>query len=160
MRIMIFGRSGSGKSTYALKLQQQLNIPLYHLDRYFFMDNWVERDESEFLAILQGLVEQKDWIIDGNCLQSLELRYKNADVCLYLNPPKWLCLWRVFKRRFNKDQNVKDRPPNSKEIIRWQFLRYIWNFDQRVAPIITHLKQAHPLVKFIEAKSTISPLLF
>jgi adenylate kinase family enzyme len=48
-KIMIFGRPGSGKSTFALDLQKMLKIPFYHLDKYFFRDNWVERDYDEFL---------------------------------------------------------------------------------------------------------------
>jgi len=48
-KIMIFGRPGSGKSTFALDLQKMLNIPLRHLGKYFFRDNWVERDYDEFL---------------------------------------------------------------------------------------------------------------
>ena len=34
-RIMIFGRPGSGKSTFAVELALKLNLPLYHLDKYF-----------------------------------------------------------------------------------------------------------------------------
>jgi adenylate kinase family enzyme len=44
IRICIFGRPGSGKSTFAHKLHLKTGLPLYHLDRYFFVANWVERD--------------------------------------------------------------------------------------------------------------------
>jgi len=39
---MLLGRPGSGKSTYALKLHKRLAIPLHHLDRYFYAQNWKE----------------------------------------------------------------------------------------------------------------------
>jgi adenylate kinase family enzyme len=48
-RIMIFGIPGSGKSTFAAKLSQQLGLPLFHLDKYFFTRDWQERDYDEFL---------------------------------------------------------------------------------------------------------------
>lgn len=35
-KICIFGRPGSGKSTFALQLHKKLNLPLYHLDKYFY----------------------------------------------------------------------------------------------------------------------------
>lgn len=154
MRIMIFGRPGSVKSTYARALQQQLNIPLHHLDRYFFLDNWIERDSHEFLKILQSFIDQNDWIIDGNCLQSIEMRYKRADVCIYLNYPRWLCYWRILKRRFSKDKSIEDRPPNCKEVIRTPFLRYTWNFDRRIRPMIKNLQKTYPQVKFMEYRSS------
>jgi adenylate kinase family enzyme len=152
-RIMIFGRPGSGKSTYALKLQQKLGLPLYHLDRYFFIDNWVERDEQEFLALQKELVDQDAWIIDGNCTASLEMRYQRAQLCLYFNYPKALCYFRIFKRRFKKDEAILDRPSGCKEKLRLKFLSYIWNFDKRAAVKIAYFQQKYPQVKFIEIKS-------
>jgi len=32
-KVMIFGRPGSGKSTFALALSQKTGLPLHHLDR-------------------------------------------------------------------------------------------------------------------------------
>ncbi len=66
-RMMIFGRPGGGKSTFALKLAKSSGAPVYHLDRYFFVGNWVKRNPQEFLNIQQSLVEEENWIIDGNC---------------------------------------------------------------------------------------------
>ena len=63
---MIFGRPGSGKSTFANKLSKEINTPLYHLDKYFYVDNWIERDYQEFLQVQQDIVNQPSWIIDGN----------------------------------------------------------------------------------------------
>lgn len=50
-KIMIFGRPGSGKSTFATWLSQSLDLPLHHLDKHFYIRNWVERDYNEFLQI-------------------------------------------------------------------------------------------------------------
>ena len=98
---MIFGRSGSGKSTFAHDLHKITGLPLYHLDKYFFTRNWVERDKQEFLDIQQSIVDTHFWIIDGNSIKSLEMRYRRADLVLYLNFPRWLCYIRVFKRIFD-----------------------------------------------------------
>jgi len=55
---MLFGRPGSGKSTFTLKLHAITKIPLFHLDRYFYTNNWVERNYSEFLSDQQKMVNQ------------------------------------------------------------------------------------------------------
>ena len=71
-RIMIFGRPGSGKSTFALMLHNITFIPLYHLDKYFFSSNWKEVEYKDFLEIQKSIVDQEKWIIDGNSTKSFE----------------------------------------------------------------------------------------
>lgn len=150
---MIMGRAGSGKSTFAYELHKQTNINLYHLDKYFFKDGWVERNYQEFISIQQSLVAQEQWIIDGNSTKSFEMRYKYADACLYLNFPRYICYWRVFKRFFNKDSSIDDRADNCDEKISWSLLKYMWGFEMRVNPILDQLQHHYPSVRFIEINS-------
>lgn len=152
-RIMIFGRSGSGKSTFALKLHQKLNLPVHHLDRHFFIQNWIERDAKEFMDIQHKLVAEDRWIIDGTQVRSLEVRYCRADVCIYLNYPFWLCLWRILKRRFRKDPRILDRAEGCEEKISWKLIVYTWRFRDRVREAIPMLREKHPEVEFFEVKS-------
>lgn len=150
---MIMGRSGSGKSTFAYELHQKINFPLYHLDKYFFTDYWQERNYEEFIAIQQELVNQEQWIIDGNSTKSFEMRYKRADVCLYFNFPRYLCYWRIFKRLLIKNPGINDRADNCPETVGWSLLKYMWGFENRVNPILNLLKQNYPNVRFIEINS-------
>ena len=46
---MIFGRPGSGKSTFANQLGKKLKLLVYPLDKYFYVRNWVERDKQDSL---------------------------------------------------------------------------------------------------------------
>lgn len=152
-RIMVIGRPGSGKSTLALALKTGLHLPLYHLDKYFFLSNWIERDYQEFLTIQQQFVESECWIIDGNSTKSFEVRYSQADTCLYFNFPRWLCYWRVFKRRFSKNPAIDDRAPDCKEIVSRSLLRYMWAYEKRVHFLLNTLKQKYPHVNFIELRT-------
>lgn len=152
-RIMIFGRPGGGKSTFAIRLSEQLTIPVIHLDKYFYIDNWVERDYQEFLSIQLKFVNQNQWIIDGNNTKSIEMRYQRAEVCLYFNYPKWLCYFRVIKRLLIKHPHIDDRANGCKETVRWSLLKYMWNFESRVRENILLLKTKHPNVKFFEIRN-------
>ncbi len=143
-RIMIFGRPGSGKSTFAVILYKATGIPLYHLDKYFYVQNWVERNYTNFLDIQQTMVTQDSWIIDGNSTKSLEMRWARADVVLYFNYPRWLCYWRVFKRLFSSDPHIDDRAEGCLEKMSWGLLKYMWSFEQRVNPIIATLQHQYP----------------
>lgn len=152
-KVMIIGRPGSGKSTFAIWLAKALNIKLFHLDKFFFEDNWIERDYQEFLSSQQDMISRASWIIDGNSTKSYEMRYSCADLCLYFNFPRWLCYWRVFKRLFYKHPHIDDRAENCQETVRWSLLKYMWNFEGRVNPIIKKLQLNYPNVKFIEFRS-------
>lgn len=153
-RIMIFGRPGSGKSTFALKLHKRTGIPLYHLDRYFFVENWIERDYAEFLRIQEDIVDNKEWIIDGNSIRSLEVRYACADICLFFNYPKARCLWRILKRVYDKKNiDINDRAEGCSERFSWKLIRYMWNFRARVNDKVNILRQRYPNVIFIEVKN-------
>ncbi len=151
---MIFGVSGSGKSTFATNLCNALSLaPLYHLDKYFFTNNWVERDYEEFLSIQQSFVDQDAWIIDGNAIRSLEMRYSKADMVLYFNYPLWLCYYRVFKRRLVKNSGIADRAFGCDERISLKLLKYMWTFGARVNAKIMYLRDKYPKVKFVEIKN-------
>jgi adenylate kinase family enzyme len=150
---MIFGRPGSGKSTFALKLHKLTHIPLHHLDKHFYESNWVERDYHEFLGIQQSIIDNASWIIDGNSTKSLEIRYAKADLALYFNFPRFICYVRIFKRWFDKDPNIDDRAKDCKEVISYKLLRYMWSFEKRVAMKLIMLKQKYPCIDFFEIRS-------
>lgn len=69
-RIAIVGRPGGGKSTFAIQLAQTLDIPVFHVDKIFFTDHWVERKKEDFLKLHTEWINQPTWIIDGNALNS------------------------------------------------------------------------------------------
>jgi adenylate kinase family enzyme len=152
-RIMIFGRPGNGKSTFALKLHKQTRIPLYHLDKYFYISDWVERNYFDFLEDQQHLVDQDQWIIDGNFTRSLFMRFERATTIIYFNYPRRLCYWRVFKRLFTKDPHINDRAEGCRETMRWSLLKYMWSFETRVAGQIKACKFFYPQVAFYEIRN-------
>jgi len=149
---MIFGRPGSGKSTFASKLTKKFGLPLYHLDKYYYGANWVERNYEDFLDDQYAIVAQKDWIVDGNSVPSLHIRYSEADVCIYFNYPRLLCLWRLIKRNFMKDIFIQDRAEGCSEKLSWHLISYMWTFEYRHNNYLVRrlklLQEMYPQVKF------------
>lgn len=152
-RIMIFGRPGGGKSTFAAQLSKILNLPLHHLDKHFYKEKWVERDYDEFLAIQQAIVNNEAWVIDGNATRSFEMRWAKADWVFYFNFPKTTCYFRVFKRFFNPNRAFDDRAPECSETIQISLLKYMWGFEKRVHDQILMFKERYPNVIFKEIKN-------
>jgi len=150
---MIFGRPGSGKSTFALALHEATGLPLHHLDKHFYESNWVERDYQEFMKIQNSIIDTTEWIIDGNNTKSLESRYSQADLVLYFNYPRWLCYLRTIKRLFSKRSGIDDRALGCSETIRFSLLRYMWTFEDRVKDQIRYMRTKYPHVLFAEIKN-------
>jgi adenylate kinase family enzyme len=46
--VLVFGSSGSGKSTFARQLGERLGIETIHMDAAFWKPGWVESDDEEF----------------------------------------------------------------------------------------------------------------
>jgi adenylate kinase family enzyme len=152
-RIMVFGLPGSGKSTFATTLSKLTSFPVYHLDRYFFIGNWVERDYQEFLCIQRTLVARNEWIIDGNSMKSLEMRYSRADVAVYFRYPRSICLWRIFKRFVSPNHHIETRPEGCSEKIRIKLISYLWHFNARYRAMIEELRKKYPNVIFYEIRN-------
>ncbi len=133
---MIFGLPGSGKSTFAYKLSQKLSIPLHHVDKFFFVQNWQERDPREFQKMLQSIVAKPEWIIDGNAMRYLEMRWALADVIIYFKMPADLCLWRIIKRCWFVNPLLDDLPVDCPRKVSWQLVNYLFNFKKRYGDII------------------------
>ncbi len=140
-RIVIVGLSGAGKSVFAKKLSTKFDVPVYHLDQYYWKPGWIECQAEEFKAIHQKLIAQPQWILDGNCMITIQERIQAADTIFYFDFPRLLCLWRIVKRRFfYSNKRRTDRPRGCEERITWPLVRYVlWRFKSHYHPRIVSL---------------------
>lgn len=126
-RIMVMGVSaGVGKSTFARGLGELLDIHVYHLDALYWKPGWVEAPPEEFAAKQQKIVNQDQWIIEGNYSNTYDIRAQSADTIIYLELPLIVCLYRVFKRWILHIGKVRpDMGEGCKEKIDYQFIKFI-----------------------------------
>ncbi|WP_033543758.1 topology modulation protein [Planococcus sp. CAU13] len=126
-KIIVAGVSaGAGKSTFARQLSEKLDIPVHHLDAYYWKAGWVERDTAEFKAIQQHLVQEKTWIIEGNYGSSMDIRLKEADTFIYLELPLRVCVYRALKRwMLNRGKTRPDMAEGCPEKMDIAFLKFI-----------------------------------
>lgn len=136
-RIVITGCAGSGKSTLAQQLGAILNVEVIHLDALYWKPNWVKTPENEWQENIKGLLEREAWILDGNFSSSRKLRFDAADTIIFLDFPRYLCLLRIIKRRFQF--RVQDRPDRAKgcsEQLNSYLLKHVWSFPSRLRPTL------------------------
>jgi adenylate kinase family enzyme len=130
-RIMIIGSGGAGKSTLSRQLGDILNVPVYHLDAYFWKPGWVPTPYDEWDDFQQKLVLEESWIIDGNYGRTFDIRMKQADVIILLDFSRWITTYRVIKRRII--YHGKTRPDLNEacpESLDFEFIKWVWNFKK------------------------------
>ncbi|MGH2497345.1 MAG: hypothetical protein ACRDIV_21805 [Ktedonobacteraceae bacterium] len=101
-RIVILGSSGAGKSTLAKELSSILGIKVYHLDRLFWLPGWIGKGPETRIDILQNLVREKQWIIEGNYFSSSDLHVLEADTVIFTDLSSLECLVRLIKRHYRE----------------------------------------------------------
>lgn len=150
-RIAIIGLPGSGKSTFAMELGNMLNLPVHHLDLHCFTGS-VRRDQDKFISIQEDLVAEDSWIIEGCSIATLPLRFRRADAVIYLDFPRLLCAWRVFKRGFSMDSNLSKS--GCLGPLNWTLLVYIWNFKRDKQERIDTLVARYPHLDYYHLKNS------
>jgi adenylate kinase family enzyme len=126
-KVMVIGvSSGAGKSTFARRLGEVTGIEVTHLDRLFWKPDWVEASLEEFSAAQQQVVQNDQWIIEGNYAGTFPIREQYADTVIYLELPLRICLYRVLKRRVQFHGKTRnDVGEGCKEKIDKAFLKFI-----------------------------------
>jgi len=103
-RIVVWGATGSGKTTLARHLSLTLGLPHIELDAIRHADGWDSADFPEMRATLeQRIAAASDgWIIDGSYSPTHDLYLSYADTLIWLHLPWRISFWRLFKRTVSR----------------------------------------------------------
>ncbi len=136
-RIAIIGCSGAGKSTLSGRLAPITDLPLIHLDAEYWNSGWIETPKAPWTAKVRQLIQRERWIIDGNFGSVQEMTIEAADLVVFLDFPRWLCVARVAKRILTTFGKVRpDMAPGYPEQIDCEFFEFVWDFPSVTRPMI------------------------
>ncbi|WP_335339510.1 topology modulation protein [Sporosarcina psychrophila] len=86
----------------------------------------MEASVQEFSAAQQQVVQNEQWIVEGNYSGTFDIREPYADTVIYLELPLRVCLYRVLKRRVQFHGKTRnDIGEGCKEKIDKAFLKFI-----------------------------------
>lgn len=165
-KIILIGSGGSGKSTLARAMGKKLSYPVDHLDVLLWRPNWEAVPREEQRHIQETLTSRDTWIIDGNYGGTLDLRIDAADMVIFLDLPRTLCLYRALKRTWRYRKTGRpDMAVGCPEKLSFDFLKWIWRFpiDKRPSILSTlettsdkriiHLQSRHAVKQFLQSLS-------
>lgn len=99
-RVVVLGRGGAGKSTFAARLGTALALPVVELDKHFWAPDRTPATEERWVATQLELTSGEHWILDGDLgpYDVLPVRLRAADAVIVLDFPFVRCAWRAVRR--------------------------------------------------------------
>lgn len=97
-KIIVIGCPGSGKTTFSLKLNKLLNLPLYHLDAVWHKPDKTHISREEFDKRIKEIFSTDEWIIDGNYSRTIEMRMQQCDTVFLFDLPTEVCIQGATER--------------------------------------------------------------
>lgn len=135
LKIIIIGSPGAGKSTFARKLRDATDIPLYYLDMLWHKPDQTNISREAFDEKLGEIIKKDRWIIDGNYQRTLEPRLKACDTVFLMDFPTEVCLLGAQSRIGKKRE---DLPWLEREFDE-EFKQWILDFPKNELPGIYEL---------------------
>jgi adenylate kinase family enzyme len=143
-KVLVIGSGGAGKSTFARRLGELLNLEVIHLDALYWNPGWVETPKAAWAERVAELVRREAWIMDGNYSGTFDIRLKACDAVVFLDMPRLVCLWRVLKRYVHyRGRSRPDIAAGCPEDLNPEFLLWIWNYPKRTRPKIIDWMRQH-----------------
>lgn len=97
-KVIVIGCPGSGKTTFAEKLNQCTGLPLYYLDAIWHKPDKTHISRDVFDERIGEIFNTAEWIIDGNYNRTIETRLKQCDTVFLFDLPAEVCLQGATER--------------------------------------------------------------
>jgi len=130
-RILVYGVTGSGKSTAAQLIAARTLLPLTLADELTWAPDWVPVAEDEQRRLFAAVAAQDRWVLDTAYGAWLDVVLPRVDLVVGLDYPRWFSLQRVFRRSVMRAIDKKPICNGNTEsfrgmlsrdsIIRWHF---------------------------------------
>lgn len=130
-KILICGVSGAGKTTLARIISKKHGHKPIYLDRYFWKENWIQRSTEEFYSLIDSEIKTDKWVLEGALLKVVRRYSDNADLIIWLQPSRYVAIYRVLKRAILNYGKVREEfAEGCHEKIDLGFLKWIWNYQK------------------------------
>jgi len=133
-RLVLWGVTGSGKSTAAAAIAEATGLPWTSVDDVTWQPGWVPTDEDEQRRVFGEVCAGERWVLDTAYTVWRDVVLPRADLVVGLDYPRWLSLGRLLRRTWRRlrtqqlvcNGNVETwrKALSSDSIIAWHFRSY------------------------------------
>ena len=148
-RILVLGCPGSGKSSFAVRLAAVTGLPTTHLDRIWWKPDRTHVSREEFDRRLAALLQEDEWILDGDYSRTYEPRLRACDTAIFLDIDEEECLAGITARI------GKERPdmPWTEQEIDPELVAEIRKYRTEKRPVLMELFRKYPPRRLIVLRS-------
>ena len=122
MKIYIVGIVGTGKTTLAKKLSQDLSIPYYELDNIVY-DGKIRNSDELINQKFNEIIQENDWIIEDVLRKQFMKALDYADMIIFLDinmiTRDYRIIKRYIKRKFYNNEHYANTLKEVKQLLSW-----------------------------------------
>jgi adenylate kinase family enzyme len=97
-RILVYGVTGSGKSTAATRLGAVTRLPVHLADELTWLPGWVPVDTETQRERFAAIAASDAWVLDTAYSSWLDLVLPRCELVVALDYPRWRSLARLLRR--------------------------------------------------------------
>ncbi|MBB5867190.1 adenylate kinase family enzyme [Allocatelliglobosispora scoriae] len=97
-RILVYGVTGSGKTTLAARIGERFSLPWHSVDDLTWEPGWVEVPPPVQRERIAAICAGDAWVLDSAYGSWLDVPLGTADLVVGLDYPRWLSLGRLLRR--------------------------------------------------------------
>ena len=134
-RIVVLGCSGAGKTTFARRLSERLNVAHIELDALHWEPNWTSTPVDRFREKVRDAIAAapQGWVACGNYTIVRDELWPHADTIVWLDLPMTTVANRVIRRTFSRCWSGEELWGGCRERFWFQFFSkeslFLWVFQ-------------------------------
>lgn len=131
-RILIYGVTGSGKTTLAARLSAVSGLPWHSVDDLTWEPGWKVVPLDEQRRRIGAICAGEEWILDTAYGKWREIPLARTELIVALDYPRWLSLGRLLRRCAVRLVDRREVCNGNRETLRNLFARdsiVVWHFQ-------------------------------
>lgn len=97
-RILIYGVTGSGKTSLAGRISEKTGIPWHSVDDLTWLPNWQEVPLEDQVRKIREICGGEEWILDTAYAKWIDIPLARLEAIVALDYPRQVSLWRLLRR--------------------------------------------------------------
>jgi adenylate kinase family enzyme len=129
--VLIYGVTGSGKTTLAQKVAERTGLPFHSVDDLTWEPGWVEVHAEEQRRRIAVICSGDRWIIDAGYSRWIDVVLARVDLIVALDYPRWRSLarltWRTFARAIDRRMICNGNTESFRQMVSRDSI-LVWHF--------------------------------